>query len=114
MSTHEHSWEICTCGAMREPEGAAPQAEGLICAACGQTDPPVVEVPLHPRCASSAPQALDVERLAEALNATVGKYGWARSAPADPVAEWRVNAHRVAAEYARLASEPTETGETDG
>lgn len=29
---------------------AAARAEGLICAACGQTDSPVVMVPLHPRC----------------------------------------------------------------
>jgi hypothetical protein len=46
---------------------------------------------------------IDVERLARALNATVGTNGWLRSTPSDPVEEWRVNARLIAAEYDRLA-----------
>jgi hypothetical protein len=46
---------------------------------------------------------LDGERLARALNATVGTNGWLRSTPSDPVEEWRVNARLIAAEYDRLA-----------
>lgn len=42
---------------------------------------------------------LDVERLALALNATVGTVGWMRSTPADPVEEWLVNAAAIAAAY---------------
>jgi hypothetical protein len=53
------------------------------------------------------PGGLDVERLARALNAAVGG-GWLRSTPSDPVAEWRMNAEAVAAEYAaRLTPEAT-------
>ena len=50
-------------------ERASGATEGLICAACGGTEPPVVHVPLHPRCAERASAGLDVERLARALEA---------------------------------------------
>ena len=36
-----------------------------------------------------------IESLAKALNATVGKHGWLRSSPSDPVEEWRVNAAAI-------------------
>jgi hypothetical protein len=48
---------------------------------------------------------LDVDRLAKALNNTVGMLGWLRSTPSDPAAEWWMNARGIAAEYARLGSE---------
>jgi hypothetical protein len=50
---------------------------------------------------STAP--LDVERLARALNESVGTLGWLRLTPPSPVEEWRENARIIAAEYARLA-----------
>ena len=36
------------------PDTRTTENPDLICAACGQTDSPVVEVPLHPRCAEAA------------------------------------------------------------
>jgi hypothetical protein len=49
-----------------------------------------------------------VERLARALNNTVGTNGWLRATPSSPVEEWLVNAELIAREYARLASEENE------
>ena len=51
---------------------------------------------------------LDEERLAEALNATVGTFGWLRADPSDPIREWRANARAVAHEYRRLAAHKEE------
>lgn len=56
---------------------------------------------------TSREAGLDAERLAAALNNTVGTVGWmhfTRSAPAD---EWLSNAKAIAAEYARLAASPS-------
>jgi hypothetical protein len=59
--------------------------------------------------ATSSPEpGLDVERLARALNNTVGTNGWLRATPSSPVEEWLVNAELIAREYARLASEENE------
>ena len=46
-------------------------------------------------------ERLDVERLARALNATVGRVGWLRSSQARGVDVWRANAEAIAAEYMR-------------
>ena len=53
--------------------------------------------------ASPAEPGLDVERLARALNESVGSSGWLRLTPSDAAQEWRKNARIIAAEYARLA-----------
>jgi hypothetical protein len=57
--------------------------------------------------AEAAP--LDVERLARALNASVGTEGWLRLTPPNAVDEWRENARIIAREYAALRSPDTET-----
>lgn len=43
------------------------------------------------------------EQLAVALNETVGRHGWLRSTPPDPVEEWRMNAAAI------FAALPTST-----
>jgi hypothetical protein len=52
---------------------------------------------------------LDIERLARALNASVGTEGWLRLTPPNAVDEWRENARIIAREYAALRSPDTET-----
>jgi hypothetical protein len=59
---------------------------------------------------SLAPAGLDVERLARALNESVGSVGWLHLTPPSPVEEWRENARIIAAEYARLTAESEEPG----
>ena len=65
----------------------------------------VLDAALHPASepvpATGNPEGIDVERLARALNASVGTVGWLHLTPADPVEEWRENARTIAAEYAR-------------
>jgi hypothetical protein len=42
---------------------------------------------------------IDVERLARALNATIGQRGWLRATPSSPVEEWIENAAAIAKAY---------------
>jgi hypothetical protein len=46
------------------------------------------------------------EELAVALNETVGRVGWLRSTPSDPVEEWRANADAIFAALPQPATEP--------
>jgi hypothetical protein len=101
LRTHEHRFDLFA------PDDAVCHADE-----CTVTRGRAIEQEAAAPDAGSA--ALDVERLAEALNATVGKHGWARSTPPSPVEEWLVNAETMTRlAYEKGRADGREAGNTD-